>query len=253
MSAKTKRVVMIFTAVYIVGVVLGLALFRSPGLSKAYLEQYGKDHERYRAIVENPEYHAHHERPALHPLPEALEEEAAFAEQYEARPEYQREHGRAMAYIWYFRVFNTLFFLAMLGAVLRGPILGAADGRVREIRESFERTEGEADAARAALDAAQGALEHWAEQAQEIERKSTEAVDADLAVIHEEFRNARVQLYRTTQDRKAAEYLRVARVLQEELVNASLAELEERYRREASGEQLEQHVNQFVRLMGQVT
>lgn len=249
MSAHAKRMLMFFTILYVAGMVLGLAVFRSPNFSSAYLAKYKEDHERFHQILKNEAYVLHVERPALHPLTPELEADAAFVEEYEARPEYRAEHGRTLGYQWYFRVFNSLYFIALIVAAGRRPLLAYLDDQTATIREDIVSSQRNADDGTTKKAGAQAQLERWPEQERTIAEDSEKTVISEVAVIHEEFDNTRRQLGQTTEDRKSAEYWRVARTIEQELIEQSIAELKERYRRGLNVERLGEDVDQFVRTM----
>ncbi len=249
MNAKTKKLLLIFTCVYVAATACGMAIFRSPGLSAAYAAKYGTEHARYLGILKNEAYRLHEERPALHPLTPELREQAAFVEAYEARPAYQAERRRIAGYTWYFRGFNSIFFIALAVTFARRPMRDFLDGRIAGIRDGFAAAEQEADEGARLQADAQAELDRWPDVERCIRHRADDVLDEELAAIREEYKNSKLQLQKTAADRISAEYLRVARTLQEELVTRALDELKERYRNESSEERQGRNVDQFVRLM----
>jgi F0F1-type ATP synthase membrane subunit b/b' len=244
-----KRLIRNVTVVYALGIVIGLVLFHSPNFSKSYLQQYGADHERYRAIIKTPEFKAYEERPALHPVHGKLEEDVEFVEAYLERPEYLREENRVWWFVEYFKVLNSTVFILYLAGFVGRPLLDYLDGQIKDIRKGLD------DAARARQDAkaskagVQEKVAGWAEMEDRINKESEATIAQHVAKIQAEESDAATLLARQTAERKQAELFTAARTIKTELVTEAIQRLEERYKNELTLEKLSVNVDHFVNMM----
>lgn len=247
---STKKFLYTVLVVYIVVAVIGVALFRSPSLSAAYTKEHGKDHAAFLKIKKTPWFKAYEERPKLHPpVNEQQREAVEFVEHYEANPQFHAEEARMFRYTIYFRVLNSTIFVVLIGFVLRKPLAGFLDSKISEIRTDLD------TAAKAREDAvqlraqAQEKVEKWESVEAAIKKEADDNLRADLAKIQAEFKQACEQLEKETVDRRQAEHYRAERTLKTELVEEALSALKERYRTEATGDNLARNVDTFVKLM----
>ncbi len=250
---STKKFLYTMTAVYIIGAVAGIALFKSPGYSKAYLAKYEHEHERHHKIMKNEEYKLYAERPHLYHAGAKLIADAEFVKEYESHPEFQAEQSRRFRYNTYFKVLNSTVFILLLGFVLKKPALGFLDKQIVEIRAGLDNAERARKDASQAKSVAAAKMAKWEETAKGIRKETDALIAQQLRGIHKEFEDAKVQLEKEERDRRLAEELRAARIMKEELVNQSLAALEQRYRTEGTQVLLATNVDSFVRFMERLT
>jgi len=248
-----KKFLYTMTAMYVIGAVVGIAIFKSPGYSKAYLGKYGHEHERRHKIMRNEEYKIYAERPHLYKAGPKLIADAKFVKEYEARPEFQAESNRIFRYAMYFRALNSTVFILLLGYALKKPALDFLDRQIAEIRSGLDDAERARKEATLAKSAATAKMDKWEDTAKSIRKETDELIARQLREIDKEFQEAKVQLEKEEQDRRTAEELRAARIMKEELVNQSLAALEQRYRIEGTQVLLATNVNSFVRFMERLT
>lgn len=135
--SKTKRFLLILGAVYVLGAVLGLLVFRSPSYSKKYLAEYGTEHRRYLETIESPAYKGYKERPNLHPLTEELAAEGKFVKAYESNPAFIHEKRRMFWYNLYFKTLNSAVFIALLVRFLRKPVADFLDAQIAEVKRGL--------------------------------------------------------------------------------------------------------------------
>lgn len=245
----SKRYFMIVTAIYAVAVLVGLAAFRSPGLSRPYLQKYGMEHERYLAIFKSPQFKAYEERPALYPPKGRFAEDVEFVERYRARPEFIREEHRIAWYVEYFKVLNSAAFILYLAGLVGKPLLSFLDAQIEEIRRRFAEAEKARRAAAAQRAAAQAKVDEWGETEERIRKESEAAIAKHLAKIQEEADCAKALLEKQKVDRKQAELYTAARSIKTELVTKAIRQLEERYETELTQEKLNANVDRFIALM----
>jgi F0F1-type ATP synthase membrane subunit b/b' len=245
-----RKFLVILALAYLAGAGGGLALFRSPGLSKAYLQQYGHEHERYRRIAETPEYQRYRERPALNPLNGPMAQKAAFALDYEQRPALRAERRRIMAYVVWFKILNMAALAALALHFITPPLLRFLDQHGELIRAELAEAETARGDALSKQAEAQAVLDTWPNTEEQIRIRTERALEASLAEVREQTRFAREQITREIKNRRAGELSVAARTLKEELVAQAVEDLEEKYRREATPERQSANVDQFVRFMG---
>ncbi len=245
-----KKVLYILLAVYIVGAVVGVALFHSPNLSAAYKKQYGKEHTEFLKIKKMPWFRVYEERPKLHPPTDEHQREAIeFAEHYEANPLFQAEEARMFRYMVYFRVLNSGVFVALIAFALRKPLTGFLDNKIAEIGSDLDSAAKAREEAACLKAQSHGRVEKWESVEAAIQAEADLNLQQDLAKIGLEFEKARAQLDKELTDRRQAEQYRAERTIKTELVQEALATLENRYRTEATLEHLTRNVDTFSKLM----
>jgi F0F1-type ATP synthase membrane subunit b/b' len=251
--SNPKRFLLTLLIVYVVGSLLGVAMFKTPYYSKPYLAKYGEEHERHHKIMKSEVYKRYIERPNLHPADDHLLADVAFMKEYEARPAFQAEKSRLFYYGMYFKVLNSAVFILLLVHLLRKPLLDFLDNKITEIRTNLDNAAKAREEARRLRAEAQAKVDQWAEIEHNLRRETEASIEKDLARIHEEFVQSQAQLDRETVDRKQAENYRAARLLREEIVNQAIAQLQERYKTEATLGRMEQSVDNFVQIMDRLS
>lgn len=246
---STRTFFLLLTGVYVAAAIAGIALFHSPQYSRSYLEKYRAENERHKSILKNPAYQLYRERPALHPLTGKLAEDAAFVEAYESRPEYHAEQRRMLGYVLWFKILNTGTVLAMVVRFGRQPLVKFLDNRIEQTRTEMDKAAQSLAGSEQVRAAAQSQLDSWPETEGKIRLRTERALEESLAEVRKQTQFARDQIARDIKSRKEAEMNAAIRALKEELVAQSIKELEERYKRTASTEQLAGNVNLFVNLM----
>jgi F-type H+-transporting ATPase subunit b len=247
--SPTKKFLLTITVIYIVVAVLGIALFKSPSYSSAYMARHAEEHARYRVIIAKPEYKLFEERPELNPVPHEMKEELEFAEEYAGAPEFQAEQRRIFRYNMYFKTLNSLVFIALIVRFARKPLLNFFDSQIAQIRANLANAEEAHKNTGSLLTEAKAKMTQWAESEKQIQRDMDQKIEENLGQIRNEFASAQDQLARETEDRKQAELYRASRAVREELVARTIATLEERYRTESTEQRLATNVDQFVKLM----
>ncbi len=244
-----KRLALWVTVGYVIGLVVGIALFHTPGLSKAYLEKYGAEHARYLAITKSPEFQRFEEQPKLHPLPPALEEEERFIEEYRERPEFEAEERRIWWYVEYFKVLNSAAFILYLAALAGKPLVGYLDSQIKAIQTSLDNAAKARQQAAAVKTEAKAKVEEWAAKEAQIKADCDATVARNLERIRAEAADAAAQLARQTEERKQAELYALNRTIKTELVSEAIERLKVQYKTDTSLEKLSANVDRFVNLM----
>lgn len=247
---STKKFLYTLLVVYVVAAVVGVALFRSPGLSSAYQKEFGKEHKEFLKIKKSDWFKAYEERPKLHPpINDEQREAIEFAEHYEANPRFQAEEARAFWYMVYFRVLNSGVFVTLIGFALRKPLTGFLDGKIAEIRADLDGAAKAREEAAQLKASAREKIDKWETVHANIQKQADATLETELAKVRDEFEQARAQLEKELADRRQAEQYRAERTLKTELVEQAVATIENRYRTEATLERLTQNVDTFAKLM----
>lgn len=245
----SKRYFLLVTAAYVVGCAVGLKLFESPQLSKAYLAVHAAEHERYLKIIKGDAFKAYEERPELHPLAGSDKADVEFVEEYLSNPEFEHEEHRIWWYVEYFKVVNSAVFLLYLWGLVGSHLMGMLDARVDAVRKRFAEVEQEiADAARVKAEA-EDKTAHWDEVESAIRKESEDAIAESMEKVKQEDECARRILEKQLEDRKHAELLATAETIRLELVTEAIHQTTEHYRTERLGEKLEINVNSFIKLL----
>ncbi len=251
--SSTKKFLYGIAAIYVVCAAMGIVLFHSPNYSKGYMAKFKEEHERRHHILKNEEYKAYIERPALHHADATLLADVEFVKEYEARPEFQAEKSRIFWYNMYFKILNSVVFIALMGKAIYGPTVKFLDEKIVEIRTELENAEKARTEAQQAKSKASAKMDQWRVIEEDLQKETDDSIQKHMAEINREFEEARAQLQKETGDRRLAEELRAARLVKEEAVTSALAQLETRYRTEATQELLAKNVDTFVRLMDRLS
>ncbi len=244
-----KKFLYTMAAIYVVCAVVGIALFRSPNLSSAFLATHEEEHKRFEEIVKSNEYKLYIERPHLYKASPELVADAAFAKEFEEKPEFLAEQKRRFRYTMFFKVVNSITFIALVGFAVKKPLLGFLDKQISDIKAGLSNAEqARKDAAKAKSEAS-AKMTQWDETAKSIHKETDGLIAAQLRDIHKEFEEAKGELEKEKQDRRLAEEFRAARTMKEELVNQALGALEKRYRTEGTHALLAANVDSFERFM----
>lgn len=226
---SAKSFLIAYAAVYFVGAI-GLNVWLGPpGMSRDYLDQYKADHDRYVEIQKRSEFKMWKQRPHLNPPDERLALAIAFAEEYEARPEFQSEMVRRTRYDLLFDLFNTAMLILLIVRFGWKPTLGILDRFIEALRERIDRAAERRQDAEARRKAAQ-------EQALRLEAEQTaieERVEARIADMRREAALHGAQslssLNHETEDRKHNEEARARSELKRALVDELLRDVELRF------------------------
>ncbi len=245
----SKRYFILVTVAYAVGCAAGLAIFKSPEFSKSYLAKHEAEHKRYVGIIKSEVFKAHEERPQLHTLTGADEENLKFVEEYAASEEFKHEEHRVWWFVEYFKIVNSTIFLLYLWGVAGPPVTAMLDAQIEGVRKRFAEVEQEkAEAAKVKADAVSKTSD-WEQVLVAIRKESDDTIAESMAKVKEEDESARKLLEKQLEDRKHAELLATAETIRLELVTAAIDEATEHYRTEQLGEKLEINVNSFIKLL----
>ena len=237
-----KRPALLFLAGFfglyvVVSLTLNLTL-GPPGMSKAYLQDNGADHDRYLQITKDPDpaYKRWSQRPELNPPDDALAHNIAFVEEYTARPKFLDEQRRRFRYDMLLDFFNVAMVIALAVRFGRKPLVGLLDKMAGDVRDDIDRAgDSEAQAqermssARRRLDGLedeQAALQHDAEdRIGRMRRESALATGRGVSALNKE-----------TEDRKRNEEALARRALARELVDQAIEKIVERVQSETGHE-----------------
>lgn len=244
-----KKFLYTVAAVYVVAAVVGVALFRSPNYSAAYLDKFHEEHERHHSLLANEEFKIYLERPHLVKADAKTTADAEFVKEYEARPEYQAEVKRIFRYTMYFKVLNSTIFILIIVVAAKNPLLGFLDKQIGDIRAALDNAERARKEAAVAKAAASEKLGAWEDTAKGIRKETDTLIAKQLGELAQEFEDAKQQVAKEEQERRQAEEFRAAKTLKEELVTQALTALEQRYKAQGPDALLGANVDSFVRFM----
>lgn len=250
---QVKRFLISWFVAYVVFCGLGIALFKSPSFSSAYLAKYKADHEKFYAILKSEPYKIWHERPQLHPPDAVLQEKIEFVNEYEERPEFRAEEHRTGHYRLYFKWMNAIMFVVLVVRLARKPLCDFLDGKIAEIRTTIETAEHESETAAQKNAEAHTKLKTFPGIADGIRKKSEGDIEENRQRINEEHKLAEHQLVVEVEDRKREDWHEASVTIRHELVNQALTRVEERYRTEPSLKNLEHSVDEFISVLEQIS
>ena len=139
MTPETKRFLILWAGVALIGWIGGNWLLGPPGLSSAYLEQYGDEHEHYVESIKNPAFKVYEQRPGLVNLdldPE-LQQGVAFVEAYRSGEAYQAEQHRIELYTLFFEFFNAGLVVVLVLRLGKAPLYGFLDAQIAALQEKM--------------------------------------------------------------------------------------------------------------------
>ena len=251
--SPAKRFLIVYFVAYLVLCGLGIALFKSPSFSGAYLAKYKAEHEQFHSIIKSAPYKLWKERPALHPPDTALQAKIDFVEEYEERPEFKAEEHRLGLYRLYFKWMNAIMFIWLVVHFARKPLCDFLDAKIAEIRTTIEQAERQREEAARKFVEVQEKLKTFPGLAAEIHQKADADIEVNLQHVSEEGKLSEHQLVVEIDDRKREDWHNAATTIRHELVNQALTRVEERYRTEPSLKNLEHSVDEFVSVLEQIS
>ena len=250
--SPAKRFLLILGAVSLVVWIGANLLLGPPGLSRQYLGQYKKEHERYIEVTKSLPYKLYTERPHLHGpgspgAPENLAQNIVFVEQYEANPAFQAEQRRIGVYGLFFDFFNAGLVIVILVRFVRKPVLNFLDEKVAEVRDRIESAAQAREAAEERRRRADHQLAHLDDDRERIAEETARRLEHEMAALKRANERSLALLWRELADRKHQEIVAAKQQVKRELVNETIQRLVERYRAEQSPEREADLIDQFVR------
>lgn len=242
----TKRFFLIFFAVYVVGAAAIIVLYGPARYSRAYMDQYEDEHQRYLEITKSEAYKLHRQRPALHPAEGKLADDVAFVEEYESREAFQQEQRRIFLFNLLFDVYNSVAGVVIIVWFGKEPLLNFLDEKIDDVRRRIKRSEdARAQAAKQKAEA-ESKLQGLAEEKQRIEAQIDEAIQTEKQGIAA-FTEQNLKLIAVeTEERKQREARQAAMQMKTEIVDRSVNRLSERLRKELTDADQAALVEQFV-------
>lgn len=250
---KTKRFLIVYFAVYTLGGFAGMWAWGPPDFSAAYREQYGQEHERYRAVAGNEHYRLYKENPAMHPLEGHLAEEAAFAADYTARPEYLAERKRIDAYIAFFDYYNTIAVVILAWGAGWAPLRGFLDRKIAQYKERIEQARQARTEAEAALAEANRLAADLPAEIAQIEAQGAEIAAAAVTQAEEATATIAQHLEEEAADRRALVERRAQLAIRRELVDRALEHVEKELAEHLTPERQTALIRQFTDGLEKVT
>lgn len=250
----TKRFLLGFFGVAIAGWLAGVFLYGPPGMSAAYLDAFGEEHEHYVEVLKSDVYKLWAERPHLHG-PETwsdpheaafLQEAIGFVERYEARPEFHAERERIHRYELFFEFFNPLLVVVLAWRFGRKPLLAFLDGQIAAVRTRIEEAESARAEAKARMDAAARQMASLADERKRLAEETEARIARELADTEAANQASREAMERELEDRKLGERLAAERRLKTELVDAAIAHLTHTIQSQSDPESQRRLVSDFL-------
>jgi F0F1-type ATP synthase membrane subunit b/b' len=242
----TKRFFLIFFAVYLVGAVAIIVLYGPARYSRAYMDQYGDEHQRYLEITKSEAYKLHRERPALHPAEGKLADQVAFVEEYESREVFQQEKRRVFLFNLLFDIYNSVAAVIIVVWFGKKPLLNFLDEKIDDIRHRIKRSEDARALAAKQKAEAEAKLQGLAEEKRQITAQMDEAIQIEKENVAA-FTEENLELIAAeTEDRKQREARQAAMQMKAEIVERSVNRLSERLRKELTEAHQAALVEEFV-------
>lgn len=252
-----KKFLLIYFVVYLAISLGWVAIYKSPGFSTAYLEQYAADHEHYLEIVKSDPYKHYEQRPHLieqyyegnpHAIPayDDLKAGIAFVEEYTARPEYQAEAQRTARYNLFFEFLNALAVVVLAGWFGWRPLMRFLDQQIEGVRARMDRAENRRKAATERLEAAKAQLDRLDEEKAQIQEQAMALTEQERASAAEMTERVLALVAQEADERAALERVAAAQELWADLIGQAAAKLEEELRRGADEATQDQMVREFA-------
>lgn len=245
--SPVKKFILGFCGVYLVVAVGVMIALGGPGFSGDYLEQYGREHDRYLEIVKSEPYKLHRENPDLHPAEGALAQEVAFVEEYTSRPEYRAERRRTDIRQLFMDCFNALCVIVLAVRFGWKPLLGFLDAEIAKIKTRLDEAAKARESASTDLAAAEAKQASLDDDKSRIAQQGEDAAAHQAKEIEEGTQQQLAQLDAETEDRKRLEEHRAVMQLKREIVEQSVADLEQTLRALPPEQREPVLIEQFVR------
>lgn len=246
MTSSIKRFLVVYTVLYFaVAIALNLAL-GPPGMSRAYLDIYKVEHDRYLETTKSDAYKRWQENADLNPPDEALLERIAFVREYKGRGIFQSEQRRRSIYDGLFGVFNALMLIVLAGRFGLKPLLGLIDSMIAQVRSTIESAEQAENVAAERMENAKAGLAGLDAERAQLETETNSRLSDELTKIAAQSEHSMALLKIEAEDRKHHEELIAQRALKEVMVEESMKILVEGYTSTLSSEKESILIDQFV-------
>ena len=230
----TKRFLLIFFGVALVGWIGGNVLLGPPGYTRAYLDENHQNHEHYIEITKHGYYKLYQQRPALHPVdgpdaPAHFDEWVAFVEEYESNPAFHEELHRMHLYELFFDFWNAGLLVVLVWHFGRKPLLKFLDNSITELRERVEAAAHARKSAEERRRKAEAQMAQLNEEQARVAEETQARIERELAQLEEANELSLKTVGQELADRKARVYQGAEQRVKRELLNRALARLEKTY------------------------
>lgn len=234
--------------------VIWIAIFMAfgpAGLSAEYTEKYGAEHDHYLELIKSDAVKAYYERPALHGAdapgaPANLEEQIAFIESYESRPEFHAEEARRARFNYLFEFFNAGVVLALIVVLAKGPLTRFLDEGRQDVSERIEHVHARRIDAEARLAEAEKQIEHLPEEERRLGEETEHRLWNELAELEKANQHSLNEMVKAMEDRKQAEVVAAQGRMKLELLNAGIKTFVKNYEAGASATTQDALVEHFA-------
>jgi len=241
-----QRFMLAYLLVYAAVSIGLLVTLGPPGMSGEFLSEYQADYDRYVETKKLDSYKRWQERPALNPPDADLAQRIEFVSQFSALTQFADEQRRRTLYETLSDLLGFAMVLVLVLRFGREPIAALLDGMVEKVRSTLQQAQDARDAAgqrKAAADTNLAGLpvqeaEIFSQSEKRIEdmrRQAALATGESLAVLNRE-----------TEDRMQHEEVLARARLKQELVDAAIESLSERFRTHSAPEENAALVDQFI-------
>lgn len=242
---KNKRFFIWAFILYLSCSVIGIVLFRSPNFSKEHLQKYAKEHELYREVIKNPDYHKFIERPHLFKgTPEELEK-FQTVKNYEQKADFQAEERRILLYLLWFKTLNTVSLVVIAFYFGWTPLLKYIDKYQRNILDKRNEVEKLLKQTNKELNEAEKVYQTLPDVIKERESRKEILLKEQLSKIEEQNRLAREQIEFLLETKKREEILNCINNMKRLLIEEAFEEVEKKLIISEDSERLSQTVERF--------
>lgn len=229
------RFILVVATVALVGFIAINVLLGPPGLSKEYLADHKARHDHYLEVRKSEAFKRYEQRPGLNgPGGEGasahLAENIAFAEAYRQMPEFVAEQKRIALYEQAFSFFNASLVVIIALYFGRKPLLRFLDAGIEELRRKLREAEDQRLAAEKRRQDAEARLAGLPEESRRIAAETQERLDRELAELAEANQRSLAVMEADLKDRRREVVKEAEFRVKQELVNAAINSIEERYR-----------------------
>ena len=229
MNNKTKKFLLLLTAIAFVGWIGVNFLLGPPGLSSEYLDKNGSAHERYLEVIKSDEYKHYAQRPAhfdLESNPE-LKRRVELVDAYVANEAYQSEQHRIHLYALFFELFNAALVVILVVRLAKAPLIKFLDEQIEELREKISQAARSRKSAQGRRAAVEEKIAHIHEEELKVSAATERRLERELAELAEANHYSYGLHERELTERKKAEEHAMELALKRQLVDQAIAGLVE--------------------------
>jgi F-type H+-transporting ATPase subunit b len=206
-----------------------------PSLGKDYLSENASRHEHYLEIIKGDLYKNYSQRPHLNGpgmngVPESLQADIDFVEEYTGNPAFIEEEHRIAIRGYFFEFFNAALVVILVVRFASKPLANLLDEKVADLKERLDTTAQNRKTAELRIAEAKAKVADLPEEKQRVARTTEERIAHEAVEMEKANQQSLELMARELEERRDKERLAAATLVKRELVNGAIDSVIESYR-----------------------